>query len=165
MSYTTTATATITHARYVAAKIAADLKRIQRLVGRGVPTDREIADYEEEATVLLRDGYLGTVTYGFKKNEAWILAVQYTASYSGLHGTDCDPGKVPVGSVDGAVFSSFLSYSQEWKKKSREERDAYKRNMLPFFRVPGESPEGDEWTDDSSYQSGEIEVIRRSLGR
>ena len=164
MSYTTTATATITHARYVAAKIAADLKRIQRLVGRGVPTDREIADYEEEATVLLRDGYLGTVTYGFKKNGAWILAVQYTAFYSDLHGADHDPGNVPVGSVDGAVFSSFLSYSQKWQEKSREEREAYKRDMLPFVRTPGYSPEG-EWTEDSSYRSGGIEVVRRSLER
>ena len=164
MSYTTAATATITHARHIAAKIAADLKRVQRLVGRGEPTDQEIADYKEEATILLCDGYLGTVTYGFKKNRAWILAMQYTASYSDLRSVDHDPGNVPVGNVDGAVFSSFLSYSQTWQKKSREKKEAYKRDMLPFVRTPGYSPEG-EWTEDSSYRSGGIEVVRRSLDR
>ena len=41
----TAPTGTTTHARYVAAKIANDLKRIQRLVGRGIPTDMEISNY------------------------------------------------------------------------------------------------------------------------
>ena len=162
MSYT--ATATITHARYVAAKIAADLKRVQRLVGRGIPTDRDIADYEEEATILLRDGYLGTVTYGFKENEAWTLAVQYTAVNSELL-SDNNPGGLLIdpGSARG-FFSSFLSYSNKWGDMSPEDMQEYVEN-LPVKRSEGYSPRG-TWTDDNhSYQSGGIQVRRCSLAK
>ena len=163
MSYTTTATATITHARYVAAKIAADLKRVQRLVGRGIPTDGEISDYEREATLLLRDGYLGTVTYGFKRNNVWILAVRYVASGSELL-PDNDPGHVfPPVDVDNAIFSSFLSYSDKWQQLSSREQQEYEEN-LPFKRAAGPSPKG-KWTDDSSYRSDKIQVRRCSLER
>ncbi len=39
-------TFTVSHARHMAAKVAADLKRIQRFYG--APSDAEIADYEAE---------------------------------------------------------------------------------------------------------------------
>lgn len=65
-SYTESITFTVTHARHMAAKIATDLKRIQRLYGW--PSDREITDYEEEAVAMMKAGYLGAVTYGFKRN-------------------------------------------------------------------------------------------------
>ena len=64
MSYSFTATETrtftLTHAKHLAAKVATDLKRIQRLYG--TLSDAEIVRYEGEATELLRQGYLGTVT-------------------------------------------------------------------------------------------------------
>ena len=65
-SYTLTETTafTRTHAIHIAAKIATDLKRMQRLYG--FPSDSEIHRYELEAVELLKEGYLGTVTYGFK---------------------------------------------------------------------------------------------------
>ena len=74
MSYSFTATETktftLTHARHLAAKVAADLKRLQRLYGH--ITDERINEFEGEVTELLRQGYLGTVTYGFQRNDLWI---------------------------------------------------------------------------------------------
>lgn len=64
-SYTESRTFTVTHARHMAAKVATDLKRMQRFYGK--PSDENIADYESEATEMLRAGYLDTVTYGFKR--------------------------------------------------------------------------------------------------
>ena len=163
MTTSRTTTGTITQARYVAAKIAADLKRVQRLVGRGVPTDGDIAKYEEEATILLRYGYLGAVTYGFMRNEKWVFAVQYTASDSALL-ADHDPGLVfPPVNVDNAVFFSFLSYSDKWQQLSLEQQQECEEK-LPFKRVPGDSP-GGGWVNDSSYRSGSIQVRRHSLER
>ena len=63
-------TFTVTHARHMAAKIATDLKRIQRLYGW--PSDREIAEYEGEAVAMMKAGYLAEVTYGFKRNGLWV---------------------------------------------------------------------------------------------
>jgi len=50
---------TVTDARYVGAKIGADLRLLNGLYGR--PTLASIDDYAEEAALLLRDGYLGTI--------------------------------------------------------------------------------------------------------
>ena len=74
MSYSFTATETktftLTHAKHLAAKVTADLKRLQRLYGD--VSDERIAQFEGEAAELLRQGYLGTVTYGFKRDGSWI---------------------------------------------------------------------------------------------
>ena len=78
-SYTDTLTFTRTHAKHLAAKVATDLKRMQRFYDR--PSDREIADYETEAIEFLKEGYLGTVTYGFRRNSNWI------EPYAVLHGS------------------------------------------------------------------------------
>ena len=59
-----TETFTVTHARHMAAKVATDLKRMQRLYGS--PSDTDIASYEAEVIEFLKAGYLGTVTYGFQ---------------------------------------------------------------------------------------------------
>lgn len=68
--FTAIETFTLTHARHLAAKVAADLKRLRRLYGN--ISDERITQFEGEATELLRQGYLGTVTYGFKRDGNWI---------------------------------------------------------------------------------------------
>ena len=64
-SYTITesATFTVTHARHMAAKVSADLKRMQRFYG--YPSDSDIVDYESEAVELLKAGYFDTLTVGW----------------------------------------------------------------------------------------------------
>ena len=47
-----TATFTVTHARHMAAKVATDLKRMQRFYG--VPNDCAITAYETEVIELLK---------------------------------------------------------------------------------------------------------------
>ncbi len=66
-SYTFSAstTFTITHARHITAKVATDLKRVQRFYGK--PTNAQIADYEQELTELLKGGYVDWVAYGFQR--------------------------------------------------------------------------------------------------
>nr|WP_246886778.1 hypothetical protein [Pseudomonas chlororaphis] len=54
----------------MAAKVATDLKRMQRFYG--YPSDTWIEEYEAELVVLLKAGYLGEVTYGFKRGDDWI---------------------------------------------------------------------------------------------
>ena len=113
MSYsvavTESTTFTVTHARHMAAKVATDLKRIQRLYDR--PSDSAIADYEAEAIELMKAGYLDYVWYGFKRNGYWIEpTLKYTSQdlYSGS--ADDDPGKIrPGADITGASFYSYLA--------------------------------------------------------
>ena len=131
-TYTEAATFTITHARHMAAKVATDLKRLQRFYG--TPSDAAIADLEEELVQLVRAGYLGTVTYGFKKGEAWIEpTLRYTARQlaGGASANDDDPGRVrPGANTDGAAFYSYLSYSSSWNLLSQAERERFAKELL-----------------------------------
>lgn len=93
-SYTVAETQTfsVTHARHMAAKVATDLRRMQRFYG--YPSDADIEAYEEELVAFLKAGYLGEVSYGFQKNNNWIEpTLQYTAGDLLGSGTDDDPGK------------------------------------------------------------------------
>ena len=89
-TYQETVTFTATHARHMAAKVATDLKRIQRFYN--APSDKSIAEYQIEIIELLKAGYLGTITFGFKKDGNWIEpTVRYTAR--DLSGRGHDQGR------------------------------------------------------------------------
>jgi Bacterial HORMA domain family 1 len=168
MSYSYTVsqstTFTITHAKYIASKVATDLKRIQRFYGN--PSDAEILDYESEVVQLLKSGYLGTVTYGFKKDGKWIEpTLKYMASdLIGTNFNDDDPGKIrPNVNILGASFHSYLTYSSAWDNLSVEARQAFK-NQLPFQRGSGLEPGVEGYYDkDLTYYSGSRALHRSSV--
>jgi len=163
-SYTDTITFTVTHARHIAAKIATDLKRIQRLYG-GI-SDHEIADYEAEAIDLMKAGYLGSVTYGFKRDGMWIEpTLHYSArDLAGGGADDNDPGRIGANAnIAGANFSSFLSYSSAWWQITETERDAFKKS-LPFYRSSGtEPPVNGYLNSDRTYSAGGRALDRSSV--
>lgn len=165
-SYSISASTTfsITHARHMAAKVAADLKRMQRLYG--APCDSDIAQYESEVVSLLKAGYLGTVSYGFRRNGGWIEpTLFYTArDLMGADGADDDPGKVRPGKdISGATFHSFLTYSASWDALSFEQRDVFKKS-LPFYRGGGTEPTVSGYLEaDRTYSAGGQALGRSSL--
>lgn len=129
-----TTTFTVTHARHIAAKVAADLKGMQRFYG--LPSDQDIADYQEELIALLKAGYLRTVSYGFRRNGAWIEpTLRYaTSDLAGATVSDDDPGKLrPGADVSNALFYSYLTYSPIWDGLGDLEKDEFKLT-LPFQR-------------------------------
>lgn len=156
-SQTTTDTAsfTITHARYLASKVATDLKRLQRFYGQ--PSDKRIEEFEEELCVLLRGGYLDTVMYGFQRSGRWIEpALRYIADeLNGVESADDDPGRVfPGADTSGASFSSFLTYSSSWYELTSAERQKIKES-LPMQRTTGSEPDIDgELKSDQRYSTG-----------
>lgn len=158
---TETKTFTLTHARHLAAKVAADLKRMQRFYH--APDDAHIERLEGEITELLRQGYLGTVTYGFKRNGNWIEpTLRYTARELAGDSMDDDPGRVrPAANVTGASFYSYLTYSSAWYALPSAQREAIEQ-QLPVQRTgaPEPSVSGGYFADDKTYSSG-----GRALGR
>jgi hypothetical protein len=161
---TETTTFTLTHAKYMAAKVATDLKRMQRFYG--YPTDAAIANYEAEVTELLKEGYLGTLTLGFKRNGLWIEpTLRYRArDLAGAAANDDDPGRVrPGADVSGASFYSYLTYSSAWDALSSVEKDSFKRRM-PFYRAGADEPGLNGYlVDDLTYSSGGRALKRSSL--
>lgn len=157
-------TFTVTYAKHMAAKVATDLKRLQRLYGK--PNDIDIANYEAEVIALLKEGYLGTVTYGFRRNGSWIEpTLRYTArDLAGAAANDDDPGRVrPGADISGAAFYSYLTYSSAWDILSWNDREAF-TNRLPFQRggAPEPSVSG-YFSADRTYSAGGRALDRTSV--
>lgn len=165
-SYAATATAsfTVTHARHMAAKIATDLKRMQRFYG--AQSDNEIAAYEEELIELIRGGFLSTVTYGFRKDDVWIEpTLRYTARDLGYGSSaDDDPGRVRPGApTAGACFHSYLTYSATWDALSSDQKEAVKER-LPFRRTGAPEPSISGYLySDRTYSAGGRSLERASV--
>ncbi len=130
---------TITQARYIGAKVGADLRMLANLYGK--PSLDNIDDYVEEVALLLRDGYLGTVDFGFKQtnSNAWRLRLRYTATTGG-HLVDSRPGSFPSSAaVAGMPFYSFLHYSTKFLLLAAGERQRI-TSGLPVRRGEAEEP-------------------------
>lgn len=155
---------TITHARHMAAKVAADLKRMQRLYGS--PSDSDIAHYEGEVVALLKAGYLGTVSYGFRRDGKWVEpTLRYTArELAGGSANDEDPGKIrPWADITGASFYSYLTYSAAWEGLSSEQQASFK-STLPVKRGSASEPGINGYLEsDRSYSAGGWALGRSSV--
>lgn len=159
-----TATFTLTHARHMAAKVATDLKRMQRIYG--YPSDSDIAEYEAEAIEFLKAGYLGTVTYGFRRNGDWIEpTLRYTArDLAGSSASDDDPGRIRLGAeISGASFYSYMTYSAAWHSLPDAEKAEFEKR-LPFGRTGAPEPGINGYlTGDRIYSSGGRALDRASV--
>lgn len=138
-SYTRSASFTITDARYVGGKIGADLRILHNYFGK--PPLSSIDDYVEEVALLLRDGYLDTVDYGFRDvgSNAWKLRLRYKATLGGQL-TDGRPGNLPDSTdLADCSFYSYLTYSSAFLNlTSSEKADAKK--ALPINRTTADAP-------------------------
>jgi len=161
---TETTTFTLTHAKHMAAKVATDLKRLQRLYGS--PRDSDIANYETEAIELLKAGYLGTLTVGFRRDGDWIEpTLKYTArDLAGAAADDDDPGRIrPGADIEGASFYNYLTYSSAWYGLTATEQDAFKQRM-PFYRPGAPEPGIDGYlAPDRIYSAGGRALDRASV--
>jgi hypothetical protein len=151
MSYSQTISQTFTesNARYVASKVAADLRQLQNFYSQ--PTDQQINDYVEELVAMLPGGYISEVKYGFTLNGNWILALRYTAAYGGGL-SDANSGRVPVGvDIAGSTFNSFLTWTNGWTSLPSDTREKL-LNKVSFRREVGDDPKADgNWSCDKSY--------------
>ncbi|AJY05380.1 hypothetical protein LGM43_35370 [Burkholderia seminalis] len=163
-TYTESTTFTVTHARHMAAKISADLKRMQRFYGH--PSDSSIVSYESEAIELLKAGYFGTLTVGFLRDGQWIEpTLRYSArDLAGMVANDDDPGRVlPGRDISGATFYNYLTYSAAWYTLSDSQRDTFKRQM-PFYRTERTQPTVNGYlVDDKTYSAGGRALNRASV--
>jgi len=159
-SITETRTFTISHARYVTSKIAADLDLMR--IYYGWPSADLITQFAEEAAILLNGRYLQSVEYGFKRNGKVIFALKYAAKSDGALQADERPGRVPFGlDVSGATSYSYLYLSDSFSRLNSEERTKIE-SSLPFNRTACPTPETVHgyWEQTRSYSSNGVGVVR-----
>jgi hypothetical protein len=163
-TFTESSTFTVTHARHMAAKVATDLKRIQRLYG--APSDAQIAEYEEELTELLKGGYVDKATYGYRRSGKFIdPSVRYAArELNGMNADDHDPGQISArANIAGASFGSFLVYSAAWNALTARAREVI-RARFTLQRSTGDEPGVDGYyVVDKTYSAGGRALSRSSV--
>jgi hypothetical protein len=161
---TETTTFTLTHAKHMAAKVATDLKRMQRFYGS--PGDTAIANYETEVIELLKAGYLGTLTLGFRRSGLWIEpTLKFTSrDLAGADANDDDPGRIkPNANITGADFYNYLTYNSSWYALTAAEREAFEQRM-PFQRTGAAEPRIDGYlAADRTYSAGGRALDRASV--
>ncbi len=160
-TYTTSTTFTRTNALYLASKVAADLRQMQLFYGK--PTLAQINQYIQELLILLLNGYLESVDYGFQKNGNWVTVISYSANFSSMNSADDRSGGVIPGmDISGAVWKSYLRKNSSYWKLSSQERERIEQ-QLPFTRTSTEEPgfEQGEFLSDKSYYSGGASLERR----
>jgi hypothetical protein len=163
-SYTTTETWSRTHARYIAGKVAADLRQMQQAYGQ--PSDQHLNDLIVELVSYLADGYLDYVEYGFRRGESWVVAHKYTAAELGSSAADDRSGRIRRGAdVAGAYWWSYLVKNSRWSNLTQAERDRYEAGIA-VKRTTGNSASAAAggWALERSYSSGGGSVSRAGCG-
>jgi len=162
MSTTTTSTFTRTNARYLASKIAADLRQLRSFYGR--PSEQQIENLLEELVEMLAGGYVATYEAGFRKTDKRVVSVRYTVSSSGVASDEGAGGVYARADVTGASWFTFMTYADAWWCLSDAERTTVK-NSVPVDRSPGAEPtDGDGyWEGGRSYASGGTSASRRGF--
>lgn len=162
-SYTTSETFTLTDARRLAAKVAADMHQCQSFYGH--LTDTEIEDYRQELTVLLHGGYVKSYEFGFKtRGGQRVVSWFYTVGPSGDLEGGRSGGLFPSANISNAVMFNFLSYSSKWLVLSDKEKDKIKTDYS-VRRTEGSPPQDGNgyWDSSRHYASGGVAVTRKEF--
>ncbi len=162
-TYTISETFTLTHARRLAAKVAADMHQCQRFYGH--LTDTEIEDYQQELTVLLHGGYVNSYEFGFKTgDERRVVSWHYTIGPSGDLEGGRSGGLFPTADIANAVMFNFLTCSSTWFALSDTEKDKIRASHR-VQRTTGEPPQDGigYWDSSRHYASGGVAVTRKEF--
>ena len=162
-TYTISETFTLTHARRLAAKVAADMHQCQRFYGR--PTDTQIENYQQELTVLLHGGYVHSYEFGYKTgDDRRVVSWHYTVGPSGDLEGGRSGGLFATADVSGAAMFNFLTHNSKWSTLSQIERAKIEASY-PVRRTDGEPPQDGNgyWDSSRLYASGGVAVTGKEF--
>jgi hypothetical protein len=153
-SYTKTESFTITHARHLSSKVAADMYLCAQYYGK--PTEDSIRCYAEELAQYLNEGYVEEYEFGYKRDGKRVVSWKYKVDANGVLTTDDRSGKVvPYVDVSGATFFNYLTQNSRFFALTQDQRDKFKEGLL-VERTSGDPPSDGRgyWTSDRNYYSG-----------
>lgn len=161
MSSTSTSTFTRTNARYLASKIAADLRQFRSFYGE--PSEDHIDELFDELVEMLAGGYVATYEAGFCKDGKRVVSEFYTVASTAARDERAG-GIYARADVSGADWFTFMTYTDKWLGLADQARKAVK-DSVPIDRVPASSPADGQghWEGGRSYESGGTSTQRRGF--
>lgn len=163
MTRSATESFTLTHAKYLASKVTADLKRFQHRYG--LPNDAQINDYGTELALLLRDGYVSAYEFGVKRAERRVVSCYYKVDSAGnLTADDRPGGTFSVADITGADWFNYLWPTSAWWAATEKVREQITAS-LPIRRTAGEPPADGLglWQEDRTYSSTGVALVRKTF--
>jgi len=163
MTRTASESFTLTHAKYLASKVTADMLRCLQNYGR--PAQNDINNFGTELALLLRDGYVEAYEFGFSQDDQRLLSWRYEVDGSGINSTDDRPGRIVSGvAIANATWFNQLTFSNTWLALPQAERDRI-RTGLPIQRVTKDGPKDGRgyWTNDLNYSASGVSLGRRTF--
>tara|TARA_R110002111_G_scaffold177181_1_gene243213 strand:+ start:18015 stop:18527 length:513 start_codon:yes stop_codon:yes gene_type:complete len=163
-THTQSATFTVTHAKYLASKIAADLNACSRLHGQ--PSLSTVEIYNEELVELLRFGYLSQYEFGFQRDDQRVLSWSYEVDASGSISSDDRAGKMSAYvDLSGTSFFNYAWYSNKYHNLTSDQQSTFK-DSHSVNRTSGNPPSDGTgyWSgNEKNYSAGGTGVSRRSF--
>lgn len=165
MTRTVVESFTLTQAKLLASKVAADMRRCQQIYGE--PSDKQINDFGTELAILLRDNYVQTFEFGYVRttDEERVLTWKYAVDASGTLTSNDRPGRIISGvNLSGATFRTYLVTSAAWSALSTQQKEAIAAN-LPVKRSagPGYKSSLGVWQKDLCYSASGVAMLRESF--
>jgi len=164
-SHTTTGSDSFTllHAKQLASRVSADMKRCQHFYGH--PSDDQISLYATELAHLLNGGFVAEYEFGYQRNEQRIVSCHYRVKNGDLAAANDRPGGIEGGvDISGASRFNFLTYSSKWSQLPQSERDKFSSG-LPIQRPTGNPPTDGAgyWVEDKVYSAAGTVLSRRTF--
>ena len=135
MSTTTTSTFTRTNARYLASKIAADLRQLRSFYGK--PTSSRSTTSMTNSSRCSLAAMSRATKRGSARHGKRVVSERYTVSSSGLAADERAGGIYARADISGASWFTFMTYSNAWWNLSDAARTAIK-DSVPIDRTPGD---------------------------
>lgn len=160
---TRTATFNRSHARYVATKVAADLKRMQALYGW--PSGPEIENLMTEITETLAMDYLKSIEIGFVRGGRRVVTVKYESRRDGTLTGDDNAGGIPRNvDISGCNKLNMLGYTSKFYALSKTDQDAFESSM-PYVRntAPAPTDGSGYWSQDRTYSAAGGGTVRKTF--
>lgn len=163
MTRTTTESFTLVHAKELASKVTADMRRCQQIYGK--PLEELINGYGTELALLLNGGYVEEYEFGFLRNGARILSWCYTVNSTGQLVFNDRPGRMVVGvDINGAEWFTRLNKARKFWNLPKDQRDRILAD-LPVQRVTSDSPPDGRGRRiyDLNYSAGGVTLGRNTF--
>jgi hypothetical protein len=163
MTRTTTESFTLTHAKELAAKVVADMRRCQQLYGQ--PPESRLNDYGTELALLLNERYVANYEFGFLRNGARILSWNYTVDAANEFMPNDRPGRMIAGvDISGASWFNRLNKNSLFWNLPADQRKRVE-DELPVQRViSADLPNASgQWTYDRTYTAGGVGLGRKTF--
>jgi hypothetical protein len=160
---TSTTSFTLTDARRLASKVAADMDQCNQFYG--YPSHEAILKYLDELTIKLSEKCIEAYEFGFETPDGKrVISWKYTVSPAGDLVGGRAGGLYSKADVSDAKHFNFLTPNRNWYAKTDLERSRIdSRHAVKRSLSSGPSDGNGYWAEERIYDSGGVAMTRREF--